>query len=181
VSFTVVFCPVYSQVWVFFVCFAVNSTAEPRLGGDGEMQGSQHLVGAPAGSCCSGWSRRRPSTPRSTSSQWKTGRRIASSYIYQSLGLHRQQKTSSCRWEPPPCWPRGGRSPGRLPGIVPSLTLSFSNSGTARLSYRRGPGGLADMSQSTRHKGSNVVSAISALFFFSVSTADLELWDRCRI
>ena len=44
-SFTVVFCPVYSQVWVFFVCFAATSTAEPRLGGGGDVQGSQALDG----------------------------------------------------------------------------------------------------------------------------------------
>ena len=43
--FTAVFCPNLIPGMGSFVCFAATSTAEPRLGGGGDVQGSQALGG----------------------------------------------------------------------------------------------------------------------------------------
>ena len=42
---TAVFCPNLIPGMGSFVCFAATSTAEPRLGGGGDVQGSQALDG----------------------------------------------------------------------------------------------------------------------------------------
>ena len=42
---TAVFCPILIPGMGSFVCFAATSTAEPGLGGGGDVQGSQALGG----------------------------------------------------------------------------------------------------------------------------------------